>query len=193
MTPSNNVSSHKHIQGGDHLEWHPADEEGQEDGQNQSCGFLLGFLTTEPLYRLDFQSLNYFECAECYNWNWDDEAKGDQHPITEHFDSVVWVFQKACCHTIVGEVLHLPEDERGGTQEQSEPPHEQTAQFGIFWPTHSAMGHCVHQRHISIYTDQNEEVDAAVCVHLNTKVDNFTKELTKRPVEIIGYVDSPER
>uniref|UniRef100_A0A7N5ZZX0 Uncharacterized protein n=1 Tax=Anabas testudineus TaxID=64144 RepID=A0A7N5ZZX0_ANATE len=102
------------------------------------------------------------------------------------------VLQKACGHTIFREMLHFPEDERGDTQEQSKTPDQQTTQFGIFWPTHPAMGHCVHQSHISIYADQSEKVDAAVCVHLNTQVDDFTKEQTKRPVEIVGYVDSPE-
>uniref|UniRef100_A0A3B4WZN5 Uncharacterized protein n=1 Tax=Seriola lalandi dorsalis TaxID=1841481 RepID=A0A3B4WZN5_SERLL len=33
---------------------------------------------------------------------------------------------------------------------------------------------------------------AAVDIHLNAQVDEFAKELTKGPVETVGYVDSPE-
>ena len=50
----------------------------------------------------------------------------------------------------------------------------------------------MHQCHIAIYANQNEEVDAAVGVHLNAHVDDFAKELTESPLESIGYVDSPE-
>lgn len=46
--------------------------------------------------------------------------------------------------------------------------------------------------HIAIYANQNEEVDAAVGVHLNAQVDDFAHEQTKRPIETIGYVDSPK-
>ncbi len=95
-------------------------------------------------------------------------------------------------YTILREMSHFPEDECGDTQEHTKTPHQQTAQFGIFWPTHSAMGHCMHQCHISIYANQNKEVDAAAGVHDNAEVDDFAQEPPKRPIETVGYVDSPE-
>uniref|UniRef100_A0A665WBJ0 Uncharacterized protein n=1 Tax=Echeneis naucrates TaxID=173247 RepID=A0A665WBJ0_ECHNA len=83
---------------------------------------------------------------------------------------------EARMNTILREILHL-----------------QTAKFGILWPPHSAVGHCMHQRHVAIDAYQDEEVEAAIDVHLNAQVDDFAKELTEGPVEAVGYVDSPER
>uniref|UniRef100_A0A8C4E8E3 Uncharacterized protein n=1 Tax=Dicentrarchus labrax TaxID=13489 RepID=A0A8C4E8E3_DICLA len=102
------------------------------------------------------------------------------------------ILQKACMYTILWEMFHFSEDECGAAQEQAKTPHQQTAQFGVFWPTHSTMRHCMHQCHIAIYANQNEEVDAAVGIHLNAQVDDFAQEQTKRPVEIVVCVDSPE-
>lgn len=66
------------------------------------------------------------------------------------------------------------------------------AQFGIFWPTHSELGQRVHQSHITIHADQNEEVDAAVGVHGDGKADQSTHGIRKGPVVVLDYIHSPE-
>ncbi len=105
---------------------------------------------------------------------------------------MVWVVQIASMHVILRQMCHCPEDECGDIEEQAETPHQQTAQFGVFWPSHSAIGHRMHQCHKAINANQNEKVDAAVGVYLNAQVDDFAQEQTERPVETAGYVDSPE-
>lgn len=52
------------------------------------------------------------------------------------------------------------------------------------------MGHRMHHCYIAIYAYQDEEVDAAICIHVNARIDDFSQELTKRPVEPVGYIDS---
>lgn len=96
-------------------------------------------------------------------------------------------------YSVLREVLHFPIDQCGDTQDETEPPHYQTAQFGVFGPSHLPVGHGVHQRDIPIYADQNKDVDAAVSVHLNAHVDRFAQKQSERPVEAIPYVDGPER
>uniref|UniRef100_A0A8C3AUR9 Uncharacterized protein n=1 Tax=Cyclopterus lumpus TaxID=8103 RepID=A0A8C3AUR9_CYCLU len=89
--------------------------------------------------------------------------------------------------------MGIPEEDSREAEQDPSNPDTKTAQFGIFCPTHSAMGHCVHQCHIAIHANQNKEVDGAVGVYLNAQVDDFAHEQTKRPIETVGYVDSPER
>lgn len=105
---------------------------------------------------------------------------------------MVLIIQETGVYSVIGEVLHISEDECGDTQDETKPPHQQTAQFGIFGPPHLTVGHSVHQRDVAIYADQNEDVDAAVGVHLDAQVDRFAQEQSKRPVEAVPYVDSPE-
>lgn len=45
VTSAQDFGSHQHIQSGDQVERHPADEEGQQDRQHQSGGPLLCFLS----------------------------------------------------------------------------------------------------------------------------------------------------
>lgn len=96
-------------------------------------------------------------------------------------------------YSVLRQMLHFPVDECGDTHDETKPPHQQTAQFGVFGPPHLTVGHGVHQCDISIYADQNEDVDAAVGVYLDAQVDRFAQEQSERPVETIPYVDSPER
>uniref|UniRef100_A0A3B5KKD1 Uncharacterized protein n=1 Tax=Takifugu rubripes TaxID=31033 RepID=A0A3B5KKD1_TAKRU len=83
--------------------------------------------------------------------------------------------------------------ERDDGNRNKEAEHHQEAQLGVFGPPHLAVGHGVHQGHIAVYADQSEDVDAAVCVHLDAQVDGFAQEEPERPVEAVPYVDSPER
>uniref|UniRef100_A0A8P4GB36 Uncharacterized protein n=1 Tax=Dicentrarchus labrax TaxID=13489 RepID=A0A8P4GB36_DICLA len=87
---------------------------------------------------------------------------------------------------------HKSQENCQDTQEQAQPPRQQTGQFGILWPTHSVLGQRMHQCHKAIYANQNEEVYAAVDIHIYDHVDNFAQEQTKNPIETIQYVDSPE-
>lgn len=54
------------------------------------------------------------------------------------------------------------------------------------------MRQSVHQRHIPVYANQNQEIDAAVDVYLDAHIDDFAHELSERPVELIVNVDGPE-
>uniref|UniRef100_A0A4W6EP85 Uncharacterized protein n=1 Tax=Lates calcarifer TaxID=8187 RepID=A0A4W6EP85_LATCA len=88
--------------------------------------------------------------------------------------------------------FHFSVDECGDTQEQAQSPHQQTTQFSKLWPTQSFMRQRVHQCHVTIYADQNQEVDAAVDIHCDGEIDQFAQGTTKRPVEFSGCTHSPE-
>uniref|UniRef100_A0A3B3DK20 Uncharacterized protein n=1 Tax=Oryzias melastigma TaxID=30732 RepID=A0A3B3DK20_ORYME len=81
------------------------------------------------------------------------------------------------------QVFHLPENKCRYAQEQ----------FCILRPTHSSMRQTMHQCYVAIYANQNKEVCTAVDVHLNAHIHSLAHELAKRPIEIIGNVDGPER
>ncbi|CAG5866564.1 unnamed protein product, partial [Menidia menidia] len=70
--------------------------------------------------------------------------------------------------------------------EKAKCPDQKTSHFGKKRPTDSFIGQGVYQCHIAIYANQNQEIYAAENIHAEAC-------FAKNPVELIDYVDSPER
>uniref|UniRef100_A0A8C5BAN0 Uncharacterized protein n=1 Tax=Gadus morhua TaxID=8049 RepID=A0A8C5BAN0_GADMO len=81
---------------------------------------------------------------------------------------------------------------KAGMSQESQAPHQHTAQLGPLPPAHHPVRHGVHQRHIAVRAHQNHEVDAAVGVDLDAQDHQGAHEGRKGPIEAMSHVDRPE-
>uniref|UniRef100_A0A3Q3BW23 Uncharacterized protein n=1 Tax=Haplochromis burtoni TaxID=8153 RepID=A0A3Q3BW23_HAPBU len=85
------------------------------------------------------------------------------------------VIQNAGCGLIVLKELHLSDE---------------ADHLGVERPSQPAGLHGLHKCYIAIDANHDQSEDAGI--HLNSHIDNFAHEMTKRPFKIIEHVNGPE-
>uniref|UniRef100_A0A8C8H7R9 Uncharacterized protein n=1 Tax=Oncorhynchus tshawytscha TaxID=74940 RepID=A0A8C8H7R9_ONCTS len=96
------------------------------------------------------------------------------------------VSQVAGCHSRLGHVFHLTEEQDGQTQQEPHDPYSQADALGPGRPPQSALAHGPDKSQVAVDTYQHQEENTTVVVHGDGHVDQLAHWLAERPVVAVS-------